>query len=388
MSVKRMQCGQVLSALAVVGSLVLSACQSQTTAAPTAVPTLSAQQAANLTPAQAAYQKARTEFDSVIVPAAKKEGELNWYTCRQADEGEPMMQFFNKTYPDITVNYIYGPGNALVEKLVAEGAAGKVQGDSYLCGGTSARNLASRNMSDPFVPPSALDPSIEYHFPVVLSETKLTVWQASPTGLGVNTSLIPEDKLPKTWWDVLRDPFWVDLFKRNLVALYDPRLSGGHGHIISYGLRILNQAEYGDEWVKTLASYKPKIVNVATMDPVLRGEFHAVIGVGPTFKNELNHDPVKTICPQPGCTVTQTIPVTVKGAPHENVAKLWAEFWLTKPAQEFLAQNGESVARKDVPIHPSVDPATHPRMFWYDDQHEQPTRDNIKWITDNKFFDY
>jgi ABC-type Fe3+ transport system substrate-binding protein len=380
---------QALGALAVAGSVVLSACQGQSSsAAPTAVPTLSPQQVANLTPEQQAYQKARQEFDSVIVPAAKKEGEMNWYTCRQADEGEPMVKFFQQHYPDITVNYIYGPGNAQVEKIAAEAAAGKILADSFLCGGTSARNVASRGLAEPFTPPSALDPSIQYHFPVVLSETKLTVWQASPTGLGVNTSLVPTDKLPKTWWDVLRDPFWVDLFKRNLVALYDPRLSGGHGHIISYGLRILNQAEYGDEWLRTLASYKPKIVNVATMDPVLRGEFHAVIGVGPTFKNTQNNDPVITYCPQPGCTVTQTIPVTIKGGPNVNAAKVWAEFWMTKPAQEFLAANGEAVARKDVPIHPAVAPDTHPHMFWYDDHHEVPARENIKWITDSKLFDY
>ena len=170
---KSMRMGQALGALAVVGSLVLSACQGQSSssAAPTAVPTLSPQQVANLTPEQQAYQKARQEFDTVIVPAAKKEGEMNWYTCRQADEGEPMVKFFQQYYPDITVNYIYGPGNALVEKIIAEGAAGKVQGDSYLCGGTSARNLASRSMSELYTPPSALDTSIEYHFPVVLSET-------------------------------------------------------------------------------------------------------------------------------------------------------------------------------------------------------------------------
>src|SRR5690348_10340982 len=97
-AVNRPYIGQALGALAVAGSLLLSACQSQTAAAPTAAPTLSPQQTANLTPAQVAYQQARTEFDSVIVPAAKKEGELNWYTCRQADEGEPMVKFFNQTF--------------------------------------------------------------------------------------------------------------------------------------------------------------------------------------------------------------------------------------------------------------------------------------------------
>jgi iron(III) transport system substrate-binding protein len=374
--------------IAIAGSLVISACQGQTASAPTAAPTLSPQQQANLTPEQAVYQKARAEFDGVIVPAAKKEGELSWYTCRQADEAEPMMKFFNQQYPDISVTYIYGPGNALVEKIVAEGAAGKVQADSYLCGGTSARNLAGRDMSEPFIPPSALDPSIEYHFPVILSSTKLTVWQVSPRGIGLNTSLIPEDKLPKTWWDALKDPYWVDLFKRNLVAIYDPRISGGDTHIISYGLRVLNPTDYGEEWVKLLASYKPRIVNVSTLDSVLRGEFYAVFGVGQTFKNNLNNDPLTTHCPQPGCTATQVIPVTIRGGPHVNAAKVWAEFWLTKPAQEFMAKNGEAVARKDVPSHPSMDLATHPLMFWYDDDHEMPVRENIKWITDSKLFDY
>jgi len=39
-----------------------------------------------LTPEQRTYRDALKEFQDTVVPAAKKEGELNWYACQQADE--------------------------------------------------------------------------------------------------------------------------------------------------------------------------------------------------------------------------------------------------------------------------------------------------------------
>ena len=66
---------------------------------------------------QITYRNAVNEFQATVVPAAKKEGELNWYACQLADETEQWIKHFNKYYPEITVNHIYGPGPTLVEKI-------------------------------------------------------------------------------------------------------------------------------------------------------------------------------------------------------------------------------------------------------------------------------
>ena len=60
------------------------------------------------------------EWKSKIVPAAKREGEVIWYSCAQATDAEGTIKLFNKTYPDIQVSQVLGPGYQLVEKISTE----------------------------------------------------------------------------------------------------------------------------------------------------------------------------------------------------------------------------------------------------------------------------
>jgi ABC-type Fe3+ transport system substrate-binding protein len=98
--------------------------------------------------------------------------------------------------------------------------------------------------------------------------------------------------------------------------------------------------------------------------------------------------PITTLCPQPGCVVTQFYPVLIKGAPHPNAAKAWIEFWLTKEGQELLAEWGNSPARADVRPHPERDYRTHTGIAFPDEQWERNTSETIKWIVGSRLFDY
>ena len=49
----------------------------------------------------AKFQAAMAEWKSKVVPAAKKEGEVIWYSCAQATEAEGTITAFNKAYPEI-----------------------------------------------------------------------------------------------------------------------------------------------------------------------------------------------------------------------------------------------------------------------------------------------
>src|SRR4029450_12050863 len=87
------------------------------------------------TASSAKFQAAMAEWKSKIVPAAKKEGEVIWYSCAQATEAEGTITAFNKVYPDIQVSQVLSPGFQLVEKINTEASAGRVQADVYQCGG-------------------------------------------------------------------------------------------------------------------------------------------------------------------------------------------------------------------------------------------------------------
>src|SRR5215467_15928047 len=113
------------------------------------------------------FQAAMAEWKSKIVPAAKKEGEVIWYSCAQATEAEATIGLFNKIYPDIQVSQVLGPGYQLVEKISTEVAAGRLQADVYQCGGQSGRTIAWRGLSEEFVPPTALDPGVRWRWPVM-----------------------------------------------------------------------------------------------------------------------------------------------------------------------------------------------------------------------------
>src|SRR5713226_7762622 len=66
------------------------------------------------------FQAATSEWKNKIVPAAKKEGEVIWYSCAQATDAEETIKLFNKTYPGIQVSQVLGPGYQLVEKISTE----------------------------------------------------------------------------------------------------------------------------------------------------------------------------------------------------------------------------------------------------------------------------
>src|SRR5262245_59984578 len=148
--------------------------------------------------AAAKYQAAMAEWKSKILPAAKKEGEVIWYSCAQATEAEGTITLFNKAYPDIQVSQVHGPGYQLVEKINTEAAAGRVQADVYQCGGQSGRTLAWRGLGEEFIPPTALDPNVKWRWPVINKETHLAGVFASVSGLNVNTKLVPPEKFPKS----------------------------------------------------------------------------------------------------------------------------------------------------------------------------------------------
>ena len=373
--------------LVVLATMLLAACAPPAAVAPREQQAVVAKSDAELTPEQRKYRDALKEFQETVVPAAKKEGELNWYACQLADETEQWIKHFNKYYPEITVNHIYGPGPTLVEKIATEVAAGQVTADTYICGVTSARNLSTRpNVAFAPNPPSALNPDVKWNWPPTEGNGLRVLWATNGiAGLYVNTNNISKEHYPKTWWDLVRDPFWVDLFKRGLVGLADPRASG-FGHQVLYGLRVLNKTDYGEPFIRELAALKP-VKYITSTSEVERGERFANIGAAVTATARNNKDPVALVCPQPGCVQSFLAPATIKG-PHPNAARLWAEFWLTKEGQEFLRDTYYTIDRTDIPVPADLDWKNFQQLYFAGEEHDAPAAEALQWNKDSKLWDY
>jgi ABC-type Fe3+ transport system substrate-binding protein len=340
-----------------------------------------------LSPEQMAYRNAVNEFQATVVPAAKKEGELNWYACQLADETEQWIKHFNKYYPEITVNHIYGPGPTLVEKIATEVAAGQVTADTYTCGVTSARNLSTRpGVAFAPNPPSALNPDVKWNWPPTEGNGLRVLWATNGiAGLYVNTNSVTPDHYPKTWWDLVRDPYWIDLFKRGLVGMADPRASG-FGHQVLYGLRVVQKDAYGEQFVRDLAALKP-IKFITSTSEVERAERFANIGGAVTSTARNNKDPVALVCPAPGCVQSFLAPATIKG-PHPNASRLWVEFWLTKEGQEFLRDTYYTIDRTDIPVPADLDWKNFQQLYFASEDHDAPAAEALTWNKNSKLWDY
>src|SRR5213594_738197 len=109
--------------LALSSALVLGGIAPATVGAQARVPSVGPQPPSDAAAAPAKFQTAMAEWKSKIVPAAKKEGEVIWYSCAQATEAEGTITTFNKIYPDIQVSQVLSPGFQLVEKISTEASA-------------------------------------------------------------------------------------------------------------------------------------------------------------------------------------------------------------------------------------------------------------------------
>jgi len=287
------------------------------------------------------------------------------------------------------VSQVLGPGYQLVEKISTEAAAGRVQADVYQCGGQSGRTLAWRGLGEEFIPPTALDPAVKWRWPVMNKETHLAGVFASVSGLNVNTKLVPPEKYPKSYWDLVRDPYWVDLIKRKRVAFTDPRIANiGVYHV--YGLKEVNAKDFGEPFVREFAGLKPKLLGFNESGEVARGELHAMLGGPWRPEYSMGALPITKLCLEPGCVSTQSpLFAVVKSAPHPNAARVFVDFMLSREYAEWRVQGfANTPARADVAPRPLDDPSKFKLQYAGDDKAERQITEVLKWVIASKLFDY
>ena len=140
--------------------------------------------------------------DSALYEAAKKEGEVVWYTSLIVNQAvRPLVAAFNKKYPGIEVEYSRANSGPNAIKVIDEARAGKVVGDVF-DGIATAPPLLKAGLVAQFVPASA------DQYPLALRDpdgrwNALVVYFLAP---GINTQLVGKDEI-KSAADLL-DPKW------------------------------------------------------------------------------------------------------------------------------------------------------------------------------------
>lgn len=280
--------------------------------------------------------------DQALIDAAKKEGEVVWYTTVIINQlVRPLAANFEKKY-GIKVQYVRANASDTALKIINEARAGKVQADLF--DGTSATPpLKQAGLVAKFVPDNAKDLPARYLDP----DQQWVATHAYYMTPGFNTDLVPVKDAPKTFEDLL-DPKW-----RGKMAWNSSTSSSGGPGFVGNVLITMGQ-DKGMDYLKKLAGQKIINMDVSArqlLDQAIAGEFpialqifnhHAVISAK-------KGAPVSWIPMEPVTSTLSVVSIT-KDAQHPNAAKLLIDYMLSEEGQKLFE------AADYLPVHPNVKP--------------------------------
>lgn len=287
--------------------------------------------------------------DPGLVAAAKKEGEVVWYTAFIVNQlARPVADAFEKKY-GIKVKYVRANASDIALRITAEGRAGRAHSDVF-DSTTGVAVLKKTGMVEKFLPPNI------GHWPKEMVDPE-GYWVAVNQFIlapAVNTSMASKEQWPKTWEDFL-DPRW-----QGKIAWSTSLSSGGAPGFIATVLR-----EYGEQKGMDLLQRlsKQKIINInaaarRVTDQMIAGEYPLALQI---FTNQpatsaRQGAPVATLDVQPVTASLSGLSLT-KGGPHPNAGKLFIEYLVSPEGQKIFAANDYIPASPDVePADPSMRP--------------------------------
>ncbi|MEZ6183530.1 MAG: extracellular solute-binding protein [Planctomycetota bacterium] len=177
--------------------------------------------------------------------------------------------------------------------------------------------------------------------------------------LAVNTGLVPEGERPQGWRD-LRDP----RFEEHLVSARADRSGSAYLQLVT-----VLQACGPDGW-EVYAGLLANAVLTPGSSAVCRLVNDGEAWVGITLEDNARRyveGNVAVVYPTEGTIAAPDGIALVKGAPHPEAAKRFADWALSQETQAFLAQEiGRRSVRADVPPPPGLPPLGELTLLPYD----------------------
>jgi iron(III) transport system substrate-binding protein len=285
--------------------------------------------------------------DARLVEAARKEGQVLWYTTLIVDQiVRPLIKAFHAAVPGVDVKFVRIDSGQQVVRLMNEARADRVQADVWsVIDGVAplTQNKIAAVLDLPSatsLPPTVYDPNRRW-----------IATNLATRSLAYNTRLVGEALAPKTYADLI-DPRWKGAFAWNPNAM-----TGAWGFIATV-MRHMGD-EQGMAYLHKLATQEIVPLPIATravLDRVIAGEYamglemvnaHVAISKGMGA-------PVVWV-PLDAVTTTLQVAGVTAGAPHPNAGRLFLDFITSRTGQEIFREANY------IPMHPDV-PAKDPML--------------------------
>jgi iron(III) transport system substrate-binding protein len=280
--------------------------------------------------------------DPKLVEAAKKEGQLVYYTTMTLDQSKAVVDRFEKKYGIKTTLFRTG-GGPLLNKITTEARGGRFDWDIVVGRGEMVLPLMQRKLIAPYHSPESkmIDAQL------VDKEGYWTAYYVNSYVLGWNTKLVKREDVPKTYEDLL-NPKW----KGGQISL-DTEAYG-----MFEGLKGAWGKEKALAYFKRLAQQEPvlKRGNTERVQLTVAGEYPLIVAYNQTIQRMTSRGaPIDWLALEPAVTQVNPVMIAAK-APHPNAARLFYDFILSKEGQEMLRGMQRIPVRKDVEPDP-------PRLF-------------------------
>jgi iron(III) transport system substrate-binding protein len=282
--------------------------------------------------------------DPVDVAAAKKEGKVVWYTSMPIETAQKLATLFQQT-TGIAVELFRSGGSNILRRFQQEAEGGKTFADVLTHSEpAAARAMARKGMFTAFkatdfdkVPNEVKDPDGFY-----------VAQRLNVLGMYLRGDRIAAAEQPRNWVDLTRANF------AGKMVMADPSFSSLLVAVVGSLAK-----DYGWEYFEKIRRNDILLVqgNQQVADMVKRGERSIAVGADAAYVGEARATgmPISTVYPEDGAFLVPSPSAIVKGAPHPNAAKAFADFMLSRAVQELLPREHLYSARLDI-AGPEGDP--------------------------------
>lgn len=278
-------------------------------------------------------EKSRAE---ALEREARKESELVWYAAMASDRAADLIKAFEGKYPFLKIRFQPGGAGRQLEQLLIEHRTKKQRADIINTRRSYVGVMAKAGVVIRYRTP--LRAALRDGF--TDKEGFINGIYAQPRVFLYNTRMIPRDKAPQSFEDLL-DPRWKDKLGMDTTD-YDWLAS----LIDYYGRR--KALEFAGKLAKQQLNLRRGPTLLAQL--AVAGEFPVVVDAFPEEIIQMKNAkaPAELVFTEPFVAVKTPTTVSIaSGAPHPHAAALFVDFLLSKPGQDLMAGQGRWVSRKD-----------------------------------------
>jgi iron(III) transport system substrate-binding protein len=290
--------------------------------------------------------------------AAKKEGELTWYTAHYTSEAaEELGATFTQIY-GIKVNVVRTTAQVAYQRLTQDIKNGQTNCDVFSSTDIGHyMRLKKQGQLEKYTPEDM--PKISEVFRNLDPDGFFHTTSAGFVLITYNSSKVKPEEAPQKWTDLL-DPKW-----KGKISTGHPAFSGYVGTWVLQ-MKLL----YGWDYFKKLEKNKPQIGRSVndTVTALNAGERQVAAGAdGSTLFSAARGNPLAIIYPSDGAVMIISPSAIVKGTKHPNAARLFMEFLYSIEASKVDVKHFTVPMRPEVPVAAGEKPiseikAIHPTV--------------------------